>query len=98
MLSSAAKLHHHKALGTVVTNIKLNREHLSKTLRPLVVGYFNQGGMQLQVNCVSKEDMLDAQINPNLHKNLIVRVGGYAEYFNYLTPVLQQDVISRIEH
>lgn len=97
MLSSSSRLHLDQALGTPVTNLKLNREHVGKVLKPLVLGYFKQGGMQLQITCVSKADLLDAKNNPENHMNLIVRIGGFSEYFNRLSPELQQTVIERTE-
>ena len=98
MLNSAARLHLNKATGTPVTNLRLSKEYIEKALRPLTLGYFNSGGMQLQITCVSREAMLDAQKNPEAHKNLIVRIGGYSEYFNRLDSELQQTVIDRTEH
>ena len=44
---------------------------------------------------VSPEELLDAKANPENHKNLIVRVGGYSDYFTSLTPELQDNVIER---
>ena len=98
MLASAACLHLDMALGTPVTNIRLNREHVKKALKPLVQGYFKQGGMQLQISCISKADILDALKNPQKHENLIVRIGGYSEYFSNLSPELKQTVINRTAH
>jgi formate C-acetyltransferase len=97
MLASAARLHLDKALGTPVTNLRLSREHVGKALKPLVQGYFRQGGMQLQITCASKADMLEALARPQEHKSLIVRIGGYSEYFNNLSPELKQTVIDRTE-
>ena len=97
MLNSAAKLHLEQALGTPITNIRISPANAEKTLKPLVMGYFKQGGMQIQITCVSKDDMLDALENPAKHENLIIRIGGYSEYFNRLTPVLKQTVINRTE-
>jgi len=45
MLTSAASLCLDKALGTPVTNMRLQKEHVAKTLKPLAMGYFRQGGM-----------------------------------------------------
>ncbi len=60
--------------------------------------YFSQGGQTLQINVLSPEDLLDAQINPEKHKNLIVRVGGFSEYFVKLPEPLQANIIKRTEH
>lgn len=60
--------------------------------------YFGRGGQQLSVTVVSREELLDAAINPDAHRNLIVRVGGFSEYFVNLTPELQQNVIQRTDY
>lgn len=44
---------------------------------------------------VSREELEDALVYPEKHKNLIVRVGGYSDYFIKLSPELQQNVIRR---
>ena len=59
---------------------------------------FNNGGMQLQISCLSREEMLDAIEHPENHMSLVVRVGGFSEYFNRLSPELKQTIIERTEH
>lgn len=86
------------ALGTPVLNLRLQKEHLKEGLRPLILGFFMQGGMQVQISCLSREDMLDALAHPQAHENLIVRIGGYSEYFNRLSDDLKAAVIARTEH
>ena len=81
--------------GTPVLNLKLNSSVLPITLPALVQGYFKQGGMQMQVTCVSKEELLDAEKHPEKYPNLIVRIGGYSEYFGRLSPELRRSVIER---
>lgn len=49
----------------------------------------------LQLNCTSKEQLLDAQKNPEKHPDLIVRVTGFSAKFTSLTPEWQKEVISR---
>ena len=95
LLNSAGAFCQKDMAGTPVLNIKLEKSHTIKYLKTLVEGYFNMGGMQMQVTCVSKEELLDAKEHPENYPNLIVRVGGYSEYFNRLTPELQQTVIDR---
>ncbi len=97
MLCSVARLPQQKALGTPVVNVRMQKRLIQEHLRPIVLGYFAQGGLQLQVNCVSRADMLDAIAHPERHGSLIVRVGGYAEYFTRLTPELQHNVLARTE-
>ncbi|MBQ3078835.1 MAG: hypothetical protein IJC48_02385 [Clostridia bacterium] len=63
----------------------------------LAKAYFANGGQQLSVNVVDREELLRARENPEKYKNLIVRVGGYSDYFVNLTDELQQNVIERSE-
>jgi len=95
LLNSAASLCQQKMAGTPVLNVKMDKTQVEKSLKALAQGYFKSGGMQIQVTCASLEDMLDAQKNPEKHQNLIVRIGGYSEYFTRLSPELQQTVIER---
>ena len=61
----------------------------------LAKAYFAGGGQQYTVTVVSPEDLLDAKEHPENHRNLIVRVGGYSDYFVNLDPDLQNNVIER---
>lgn len=95
VLNSAAAIGQDKLIGTPVLNVKLDSNKSLKNLKALVNGYFKKGGLQMQITCVNKEDLLEAQKNPENYPNLIVRIGGFSEYFNKLTPELQQTVIER---
>ena len=61
----------------------------------LAKAYFAGGGQQYTVTVVSPEDLLDAKVHPENHRNLIVRVGGYSDYFVNLDSGLQDNVIER---
>lgn len=61
----------------------------------LAKAYFAGGGQQYTVTVVSPEDLLDAKEHPENHGNLIVRVGGYSDYFVNLSVELQDNVIER---
>ena len=60
--------------------------------------FVERGGIEMQVNVVDRKTLLDAKRNPEAHSNLLVRIGGYSDYFTHLTPSLQQDVIDRTEY
>ena len=49
----------------------------------------------LQLNCTSKEELLDAQKNPEKYPHLIVRVTGFSVKFTSLSKEWQEEVISR---
>lgn len=98
LLDSVAKLPLYKVFGTPVMNLRISKSHLPAVLRPLTETFFEKGGMQLQISCVSREEMEDALVHPEKHENLVVRIGGYSEYFNRLTPALKQDMLNRTEY
>ena len=85
-------------LGTPITNIRISKRNLPHVLKPLTEGFFRMNGMQLQVTCASREELLDALEHPDKHENLVVRIGGFSEYFNRLSPTLKQSVIERAEY
>jgi formate C-acetyltransferase len=103
MLNSVTTLPLHLAVGTPIVNIRLHKQMLSQheSLRKVVAlirGYFAKGGMQVQISVVSKDDMLAAQHESQKYGDLIVRIGGYSEYFTRLSKDLQDSVIQRTEH
>jgi len=59
--------------------------------------FMRSGGQHVQYNLVDVEELLDAKKNPDKHKDLIVRVGGFSAYFIQLTPEVQDDIIMRTE-
>ena len=61
----------------------------------LAKAFFAGGGQQYTITVVSPEDLIDAKEHPENHRNLIVRVGGYSDYFTNLTEELQNNVIER---
>ena len=97
MLQSAASLRQDRMAGTPVLNLRLAKNHVKGILRGLAKGYFAAGGLQLQVNCVSRAELEAAQREPEKYTHLIVRVGGYSEYFVRLDADLQAQVMSRTE-
>ncbi len=60
-------------------------------------GFFDQKGMHVQYNVVSRETLLDAQAHPENYKTLVVRVAGYSALFTTLSRSLQDDIINRTE-
>ncbi len=63
----------------------------------LIRSYFDQKGMHMQFNVITRETLLDAQENPEKYKTLVVRVAGYSALFTTLSRSLQEDIINRTE-
>ena len=68
------------------------------TLAHLVRTYFRLDGHHIQFNVVDAETLRDAQMHPERHRDLIVRVAGYSDYFCDLGQALQDEIIARTEH
>ena len=54
-------------------------------LAHLVRSYFKLDGHHIQFNVVTAETLREAQAHPEKHRDLIVRVAGYSDYFCDLT-------------
>lgn len=78
-----------------VPNAKDSREKTIDNIFSYVKTYFNQGGMQLQLNMVDSTTLRDAMIHPENYKNLLVRISGYNAHFVELTKELQMELIER---
>jgi formate C-acetyltransferase len=66
-------------------------------LAQLVRSYFKMDGHHIQFNVVTAETLQAAQREPGKHRDLIVRVAGYSDYFCDLTTALQDEIIARTE-
>jgi pyruvate formate-lyase/glycerol dehydratase family glycyl radical enzyme len=73
------------------------QEDLQK-LSMLIRTYFSQGGKHVQFNVVDRETLLDSQIHPEKHRNLVVRVAGYSAYFVCLDKPVQDEIIKRTDY
>jgi len=98
LLKSSTSLELKKALGTPVLNFTVNPNFDDEVLKGLILGYVELGGIQMQITCASREMLEEAYADPNKHRNLIVRVGGYSEYFCRLPDDLKRVVMERAVH
>lgn len=103
LLNSLTKPDQLQALGTPVFNLRLQREMLTtpqarELTKAMLMTYFKRGGLQVQVSVLDAEAMKDALEHPENHPHLMVRIGGYSEYFTRLSRPVQLEVIKRTEH
>lgn len=89
-------------LAGMVVNIKLGKnafdERKKQNFIRLVRAFIRRGGLEMQVNVVDTQTLKDAVKNPGQHRDLIIRIGGYSDYFVKQTPVMQQEIIQRTEY
>ncbi len=104
VFKSISKLPTPELLGGVLLNQKLNPSSLveerdkQKLILLLRTFFDTLKGYHVQYNVVSRDMLLDAQKNPEKHRDLIVRVAGYSAFFNVLSRETQDDIIGRTEH
>jgi len=60
-----------------------------------VEAYFRYGGLHIQFNIMSYEDLIDAKRNPDKYPELLVRVSGYSAYFKDLNEAMKEEIITR---
>lgn len=65
------------------------------TLAALERVFTDSGIGMLQLNCVDKDELIDARKHPERHQDLVVRIAGYSVRFVLLEPEWQDEVISR---
>lgn len=100
--NSVAKLNHAMASNGTLYNQKFHPSALAgqsglQAFADYIRAFFDQKGMHMQFNVVSRETLLDAQKHPEKYKSLVVRVAGYSALFTTLSRSLQDDIINRTE-
>lgn len=103
VFKTVSKLPTHEITGGVLLNQKVTPQMLAteenkEKLEMIIKTFFNRlHGYHVQYNVVSRETLIDAQKNPEKHRDLIVRVAGYSAFFNVLSKATQDDIIERTE-
>ena len=69
-----------------------------KKLADLMKTYFATGGKHVQFNVVNADTLIEAQKEPEHHRDLVVRVAGYSAYFVELSKNTQEEIIERTEY
>ncbi len=100
VLSSAAKVDAIKTYNHLL-NQKFLPSYLEGDYKPVFIQYLKtwreMGIPHIQFNIVDKKTLIEAQMNPQEHQDLIVRVAGYSAYFVDLSKGLQDAIIARTE-
>lgn len=85
-----------KCAANSVVNMLLPHGAMTLDTMEVLLRVVAQSGYQsLQLNCVSKEQLLDAQKHPEKYGDLIVRVTGFSAKFTALSKEWQEEVLSR---
>ena len=99
---SSTKWTHTDLIGGVAVNMKFSKKTFtnqsSETVKHLIKTYIGRGGFEIQLNVVDRETLLRAQASPDDYNDLVVRIGGYSDYFVRISPEMQAEVIERTSH
>ncbi len=87
-----------KALDIYLDRNMYDTPEVRRNFRALLRSYFDMGGLQIQVNAVSIEDLEKAIATPELYEDLTVRIGGYSRRFNSLAYQERLELIERFKH
>jgi len=73
----------------------MNGTKAKDTMTALAKGFFNSGGMEMQLNILDAPMLEDAKANPGKYPGLVVRVAGYCAYFDDLPESVKEEIIGR---
>lgn len=99
---SSTKWDHTKFIGGVAVNLKFSKASLGENsltaMQSVINTYLKRGGFEVQINVADNETLKKAQASPEEYRDLVVRIGGYSDYFVRLSPKMQEEVILRTTH
>ena len=99
---SSTKWEHTELIGGVAVNMKFSKsilgDRLTDILQSLIRVYIQRGGFELQINVTDRQTLENARKHPEAYRDLVVRIGGYSDYFTRLSPEMQEEIILRTEH
>ena len=102
-MRSSAKVNHDVHTGGTLLNLRLNEQLVAtergkRNLGSMVRAYFSLGAFHVQFNTLSTETLRKAQAQPEMYKDLLVRVAGYSTQFVNLSAEMQEAIIARTAH
>jgi formate C-acetyltransferase len=101
LMNSMWKIPQDQCRTCCVLNLRFSKKVWNNSpdaLQDLMRTYFSGGGYQMQVNLVSRDELLAARQHPEQYADLIVRVGGFSDYYVRLPASLQDEILARTEH
>lgn len=66
-----------------------------EAVETLIKAHNDMGGTLINLNVVSKEQILEAHADSSKYPDLVVRVTGYSAYFHSLSPEYRQQIVDR---
>ncbi|MCI8376076.1 MAG: pyruvate formate lyase [Lachnospiraceae bacterium] len=103
LMNSVFKMETKDITGAFALNMKISpslvkdAEGTAAVVR-LLQTYIQEKGAEVQFNYVDATALQEAQKEPSKHRDLVVRIAGYCEYFVNLDYKLQNEIIERTLH
>jgi pyruvate-formate lyase len=102
-IQSVTSWDHTPMIGGSAFNMKFTRALFDDPtgitrLKQLILTFLRQGGFETQINVVDNAMLHKAKANPEAYSDLVVRIGGYTDYFTRLSPEMQEEVLQRTEY
>ncbi|MGI6217215.1 MAG: glycyl radical protein [Coriobacteriales bacterium] len=102
LLNSVGWLDQSKCSNGTLLNMRFHPNAISSAsgkekLEDLMKTYFDNAGMQMQLNIIGTETLRDAQKSPENYQDLVVRIAGFSSYFVEVNKETQDDLIRRTQ-
>lgn len=102
VLNSIAKLPAERTPGTISAIVeadpKLFCDVNMDSIVDMLIAASNRGLSNVQFNIIDADTLIEAQKYPDRYNNLAVRVSGFSQKFNLLSPEIQNHIIGRTKH
>ncbi|MCX6004405.1 MAG: formate acetyltransferase [Chloroflexi bacterium] len=100
LLNSAASIDPSLSPNGYALNLRFDPPALSgdrglNLLTALMGGFFEKGGMEVQMNVIDPDLLEDARRHPGKYPGLVVRVAGYCAYYDDLPESSKREIIAR---
>ncbi|MBN1352179.1 hypothetical protein JXJ21_22465 [candidate division KSB1 bacterium] len=94
---------HHPFIGGIAFNMKFNTSIFNSPasiarLRDLIITFLRRGGFEVQINVVDAGTLRKARKNPEQYHDLVVRIGGYTDFYTRLSTEMQEEILLRTEY
>nr|WP_320132550.1 4-hydroxyphenylacetate decarboxylase large subunit [uncultured Holophaga sp.] len=99
----SATVYDHSMHQNAQMNLKLHPTAIrglngTRKLLDIVRAYMRKGGFHVQFNIVDSNELRKAQAEPEAHRDLMVRVAGFTQYWCEIGKPIQDEVIYRTEY
>ncbi len=103
VVHSISRIPQEHGIGGIATNFRFSVDFMHRpeglaALKAFIRGFMEKRCFEMQFNVVSQAQLLDALDHPEQYRTLLVRIAGYSDYFVNLDPVIQQEILKRMEH